>query len=325
MKKKLIIFFMLFGSFLHSQITLIPDPYFEGYLVNVGIDTDGVVNGQVLTSDIADETQLAISGGNQMTDLTGIEDFESLEHLSIIQMDITEINLTQNFNLKFLSLSDTSLESLDITENINLISFFFEANYEVAIFYSPITFIDISNNLELTKLIINATDITEINLVNNINLNRIILLYMSELEEVNLKNGFNEEITFLEIKDNPNFQCLQVDNPTEVIAGVNPPYDNWTFNNNPLLVITDDCSLGVNDYLQTQISVYPNPTNNILNIAAQNGAIIHKVQIYDSLGRLVLEENNVSLPIEVSMLASGLLFIKIDTENGVFTKKVIKE
>ncbi len=61
MKKITVLILLLLMGTIYSQVTLIPDPNFEGYLVNVGIDTDGIVNGQVLTSDIADETQLAIS------------------------------------------------------------------------------------------------------------------------------------------------------------------------------------------------------------------------------------------------------------------------
>ena len=43
-------------------ITLIPDSNFELYLINTGIDTDGVINGQVLTSDIEDELELSFLG-----------------------------------------------------------------------------------------------------------------------------------------------------------------------------------------------------------------------------------------------------------------------
>jgi hypothetical protein len=56
---------------------------------------------------------------------------------------------------------------------------------------------------------------------------------MDDLTSINLKNGNNQEIHFLQIIDNPNLTCLQVDDPAGVIAGVDPPYDNWTISGSP--------------------------------------------------------------------------------------------
>ena len=316
---------LLICSLGYSQYTLIPDPNFEGYLVNVGIDTDGLVNGQVLTSDIADELELFLLMGNQITDLTGIEDFENLENLTIVQMDILEINLTQNNNLKFLSLSDVSLESIDLSANSNLLEFKYEANYEGSIFTSPITNIDLNNNVQLTKVIFNSTNITELNLENNINLVRIILLRMNELIEIDLNNGFNEDILFLEIKNNPLLQCLQVDDPDAVIAGIIPPYDNWTFENNPLLTITDDCNLGLEEVALNQIILYPNPTLEILKIDNSSDYQIKNIKVYSVLGSLVFEEDNPINQIDLSNLSKGVVFIKIETSKGVLVKKFIKK
>ena len=119
MKKILCACILLFSIVLQAQYTLIPDSYFEQYLVIADIDTDGEVNGQVLTSDIADETQLILDGNIFITDLTGIEDFESLEILFINQMGITEIDLSQNINLNHISMGGVSLEFLDLSANIN--------------------------------------------------------------------------------------------------------------------------------------------------------------------------------------------------------------
>ena len=55
MKKILttIAYICLLISSLQAQITLIPDPYFEVKLISLGIDSDGVINGQILSSDAA--------------------------------------------------------------------------------------------------------------------------------------------------------------------------------------------------------------------------------------------------------------------------------
>jgi len=326
MKKILIVFILLFSSLLQAQYTQIPDPFFEGYLVNIGIDTDGEVNGQVLTSDIADVTQLTFDVNIFITDLTGIEDFESLEYLFINQMGITDINLSQNTNLYSLSIGDVSLESLDLSANINLTQIDIILHPDAGMFTSSITSLDLSNNILLSNLVLYYTLISELDLTSNINLDHLILGFMDELTVVNLKNGLNNELSFLEILDNPKLECLQVDDPQAVIEGVVPPYDSWFIENNPLLTITDDCNLGIgNITLKNQIKLYPNPVQNILYLENNSGYAINTLKVYDVLGRLVLQKNKQIKQLDISSLASGLLFVHMDTDGGVLIKKVLKE
>lgn len=62
-----------------AQITLIPDANFEMFLIEENIDTDGIVNGQILTQDVLTVTNLNIHSLNApytyIEDLTGIEAF----------------------------------------------------------------------------------------------------------------------------------------------------------------------------------------------------------------------------------------------------------
>jgi len=83
--------------------------------------------------------------------------------------------------------------------------------------------------------------------------------------------------------------------------------------------------LGVNENALLVISVFPNPVKEVLNILAQNGSPISSIQVFDILGRLVIEEKHDFNKVDVSNLGNGLLFIKIQTTEGVVTKKIIKE
>ena len=47
--------------------------------------------------------------------------------------------------------------------------------------------------------------------------------------------------------------------------------------------------------------------------------------MFDVLGALLLEQENSLIQIDISTLSSGLLFIHIETDEGSFVKKVIKE
>ncbi len=75
----------------------------------------------------------------------------------------------------------------------------------------------------------------------------------------------------------------------------------------------------------TAISLYPNPTSNVVTVAALN--TITNVSIIDIQGRTLqsIDTNVNELDIDVSSRANGVYFIKIATDNGTYMKKVIKE
>ena len=93
----------VFGLTTYAQTTAIPDPFFEQALIDLGIDSDGQINGQILTSDIEDITELILDNNSfygynydEGINLTGIESFTSLETLRISYVIISHIDLTQN-------------------------------------------------------------------------------------------------------------------------------------------------------------------------------------------------------------------------------------
>jgi len=80
--------------------------------------------------------------------------------------------------------------------------------------------------------------------------------------------------------------------------------------------------LNINDYLLTEIEVFPNPTNGILNINSKQQ--LKKIQVYNHLGQKILETNQTQ--INTNNLTSGIYLLKIYSFNGeVGVKKFIKE
>ena len=70
-----------------SQTTAIPDSRFEQELINLGIDSDATVNGQILTADARAITELTImpqQPGNYPDDY--IHDLTGIEALSLIHI-----------------------------------------------------------------------------------------------------------------------------------------------------------------------------------------------------------------------------------------------
>ena len=75
------------------------------------------------------------------------------------------------------------------------------------------------------------------------------------------------------------------------------------------------------------ISVYPNPTTDVLHIASQQE--IQKVVIYDLSGRIIqtISGKNTNSTIEISTrkLSAGSYFVQIHTTQDTFVKQVIKK
>ncbi|WP_179353484.1 M1 family aminopeptidase [Winogradskyella vidalii] len=83
-------------------------------------------------------------------------------------------------------------------------------------------------------------------------------------------------------------------------------------------------TLNTSDYdINTTVTVYPNPTTAVLHIEKPDHITIQSIKIYNSLGQLLLEQPG-RLQVDISKLTSGLLFVKINTENHIINKQVIK-
>jgi hypothetical protein len=82
---------------------------------------------------------------------------------------------------------------------------------------------------------------------------------------------------------------------------------------------------GVSDNELLDVSMYPNPASDRLNISASN--TIKSAAIYNILGKQVmsLNINKNSKSIDVSSLASGIYLIKYQLDNATGTAKFIKE
>tara|TARA_R110000787_G_scaffold279698_2_gene389984 strand:- start:4407 stop:5330 length:924 start_codon:yes stop_codon:yes gene_type:complete len=83
-------------------------------------------------------------------------------------------------------------------------------------------------------------------------------------------------------------------------------------------------ALSVNDNVLSQLSIYPNPSSDIININAPSGVEIISTNLYDVLGNVVLKQTN-NNQINVSSLATGIYLLNIETSAGSITKKVSRK
>ena len=89
--------------------------------------------------------------------------------------------------------------------------------------------------------------------------------------------------------------------------------------------ISEGGGVDLNQETKNNFTIYPNPTNSILNI--QSDKVIQKVSIYNYLGELVIQENGQALnQINVEQLNKGIYVIRMTGKDGnVFNGKFVKE
>lgn len=90
----------------------------------------------------------------------------------------------------------------------------------------------------------------------------------------------------------------------------------------------NDTTAAVADNAIFGIEAFPNPSSGIVNLqinGLQNSLSKNKVQVYNSLGSVVYttESNNRQLEIDLSNQAQGIYNIKVETEYGIKTTKII--
>jgi len=87
-------------------------------------------------------------------------------------------------------------------------------------------------------------------------------------------------------------------------------------------------NINISEQEKYSFSVYPNPTTGQLRI--ENGELrMENVEIYDIMGRkqkiIINYQISIVNSIDISHLSAGIYLVKIITEQGVITKKIIKQ
>ena len=82
-------------------------------------------------------------------------------------------------------------------------------------------------------------------------------------------------------------------------------------------------SLGINNVKYKSISVFPNPTNDYINIS--NGINIEKIILTNVLGKIVFEATQHLSKVNVESFQSGIYILNIYTNDKKYNIKFIKE
>jgi Secretion system C-terminal sorting domain len=87
-------------------------------------------------------------------------------------------------------------------------------------------------------------------------------------------------------------------------------------------------ALATDQFLDSKFATYPNPAKNVINVTNSTDALLSTIEMSDINGKIVknIKLSDVSeAQITVSDLSTGIYTMKITSDKGVVTKKIIKE
>ena len=302
--KWILIFILAFylSSYTRAQYTSIPDYLFEVNLIMGGYDS-GEPDGLIPTASIESIEFLHLNiivGDLRINDLTGIQDFVSLKELTVIDHNLSTIDISNNYKLVKLRCAWNKITSLDLTHNDSLeylschghlmeiidLSKNKKLKY-LSCGYSPLTSLSLINNTLLEHLKIEYTNIIALDLSKQSEL-RSVRCKNSSLECLNVQNGNNLNISNInfDVKNCPMLTCIKVDDPNWSYAIWLKIDTNHYFDT----VCESDCSnTSIGELEYHPLLIYPNPNRGVFSIRNRyslNGII----KIYDLFGHQVATE-----------------------------------
>ena len=269
MKIKSLSFLLLFTLSINAQnATTILDTIFEQALIGLGYDN--TIDSLVLTSNINTVDSLDVSNLN-ISDLTGIEGFSSLQYLDCSINNIDTLNLNSNANLKYLNCSSNSLDLLRI-DSLNALD-------TLKCSFNNLFDLNTDGNGSLTVLECSSNNIDFLNLDNNTFLgtvrcghNNLSTLDLSALDLYILQCEHNP-ITNINLTNNSSLKHLTChDNSLTTI--------NLSGNTN-----LEWLSIGSSDLLppNNDLSALDLSANcNITNLYCNNNLNLHCIEVCDT-------------------------------------------
>lgn len=255
---------ILIPFLLSSQYTLIPDANFEQELITQGIDTEGTLDGQLLTADAQSIGGLNVANLS-ISDLSGIEDFINLTSLFCGFNNLTSLDVSSLPLLSSLNCQNNQITSLDVSVNMNLSLLYCGANGMVTLNVtnlSDVYFIECSGNnistLDLTGLSNLQTLLCSQNNIGSLDLSSAIILEQLICSDNNLSS--------LDISGNNALESLEFNNNNVSMINFGSITSLQYFNGgNNLLASLDLSSLpNLTDVLLSN--------NVLINLNIQNGA-----------------------------------------------------
>jgi len=92
--------------------------------------------------------------------------------------------------------------------------------------------------------------------------------------------------------------------------------------------IIDGTTLSSDTFEKELVSVYPNPSNGLFTVSTKNMQVT-SIDVYDVTGKNILNRNNLQssneIILDLTNASIGIYFMKINSETGIITKRILKK
>jgi len=131
--------------------------------------------------------------------------------------------------------------------------------------------------------------------------------------------NYNDTNADVNVNDYSYYVGIIVDDCNEGSKSVT---ETITLRSNLLFIV--DGTLTNNEFdFENSITLFPNPTENIVRIKSSENIEINRIEVYNNIGQLI--EETKGTVISLNNYSSGFYFFKIFSSKGVVIKKIIKE
>ncbi|KQB40570.1 T9SS type B sorting domain-containing protein [Flavobacterium aquidurense] len=194
---------------------------------NVSLNHLKCENNQISSLELSKNVNLKTlyCSTNQLTGLN-VSKNKYLDDLFCDSNQLSTIDIAQNLILKSLSIEKNQLSNLEVSNNTALVVLHCSSN--------KLSEIDVSKNIALTHLLISDNQLKNLDLSKNPVL-AVLYCNNNQLVSLNLKNGSNSKISYLDLKSNLNLSCIQVDNKSYSDT-------NWSFYKDASAMYADKCN-----------------------------------------------------------------------------------
>ena len=273
---------------------------------------------QLTSIDVSQNTALTYfnCGYNQLTSLD-VSQNTALTELYCYENQLTSLDVSQNTALTEMDCYENQLTSLDLSQNTAL-------TY-LNCGYNQLTSLDVSQNTALTELYFYDNQLISLDVSNNPLLERLDT-EDNQLECLNLKNGNNAILIELWTEGNSNLECILADDSI---------YSNTNWISNPDFYLDSNqyfspncnypagCFTNNIEEYQSNLSIYPNPTENLIQIEIQNHNGNFEAALYDFTGKLLETTNKTA--ISLADYPRGIYLLKVSYGDRMEEVKVVKE
>ena len=277
-----------------------------GYNKLTALNVSGLENLEILNCNMSELTALNVS------------EFKKLQGLWCAWNQLTVLDVSELKKLQWLQCNNNLLTVLDVSGLVNLETFSCGNN--------EFTALNVSGLEKLQRFWCDNNYLTELDLTG-----------LNSLDEF---EGENQSVSLTLKGSGTNYTAaIALNSPTPTIFAAGITYNSGILTSNSKTIASSDFEVqtglagktlsgtlnftyeeisGISEIESASVKIYPNPVKDELKIESGD-LTIKKVEILDVTGKVVGNSIN------VSALSQGIYFVKIETDKGIITRKLVKE